>query len=183
LEAEASTSLATNVREVFEDRQFAFSALTAAVATFICITSLVGMMRLAADVRPDSLAALIQSVPPPGSNENPVPIDAYVMMPWALDQAFSTAADTGADDSEFMITAVVTREGTVANLALHSATSQKAAENLMGAVSRARFEPARVDGLPVAVSMVWLVANTTVRASEATPLDRPVPPTPKRRVA
>jgi hypothetical protein len=33
-------------------------------------------------------------------------------------------------------------------------------------VSDARFEPARVDGLPVAVNMIWLVTNTTVRASE-----------------
>jgi len=35
----------------------------------------------------------------------------------------------------------------------------------MDAVSRARFEPAQVAGLPVAVNMVWLVARTTVRAN------------------
>jgi hypothetical protein len=36
-------------------------------------------------------------------------------------------------------------------------------EKLMDAMSRARFEPAQVAGLPVAVNMVWLVARTTVR--------------------
>ena len=34
----------------------------------------------------------------------------------------------------------------------------------MGAVSGARFESGRVDGFPVAVNMVWMVANTTVHA-------------------
>jgi hypothetical protein len=37
----------------------------------------------------------------------------------------------------------------------------------MDAVSRARFEPALFDGSPVAVNMIWLVAHTTVRASNA----------------
>ncbi|HEX4347380.1 MAG TPA: hypothetical protein VHZ73_07395, partial [Vicinamibacterales bacterium] len=85
----------------------------------------------------------------------------------------SPPTDTG--ESVFMIRAVVTREGTVENPELVHATSgempiapgteeARAAESLMGAVSRARFEPARVDGLPVAVNMVWMVANTTVRA-------------------
>ena len=46
-------------------------------------------------------------------------------------------------------------------------TRTKAVENLMGAMSRARFEPARVDGLPVAMNMVWVVEHTTVRATPA----------------
>ena len=38
---------------------------------------------------------------------------------------------------------------------------------MLGAMSQARFEPARVAGLPVAVNMVWLVAHTTVRGTKA----------------
>jgi hypothetical protein len=45
-------------------------------------------------------------------------------------------------------------------------TRTKAVENLMGAVSRARFEPGRVDGLPAAMNMVWVVEHTTIRAPE-----------------
>jgi hypothetical protein len=161
---------------VFEDRHLIYSGLTGTLAMFACIMSLLGMLGLGTDVRPDSLAALMKSVPPLGSNENPVSIDGYVTMPWALDRTFETAAGTDRDDSEFMITAIVTREGTVSNLAVHSAMSPKAAEDLLGAVSRARYEPARVDGLPVAVNMVWLVTSTTVRANEPAPEAAAAPP-------
>jgi hypothetical protein len=34
---------------------------------------------------------------------------------------------------------------------------------LLDQVSRARFEPARVGGSPIAVKTVWLFAHTTVR--------------------
>ena len=37
-------------------------------------------------------------------------------------------------------------------------------EYMLGAVSKVRFEPARISGLPVAVNMVWLVTQTTVHA-------------------
>jgi hypothetical protein len=72
---------------------------------------------------------------------------------------------------------VVTREGRIVNLELHptgemppaGSREARALEGFRGAVSRARFEPARVSGLPVpaAVNMVWLVAHTTVRATKA----------------
>ena len=61
---------------------------------------------------------------------------------------------------------------------------------LLNTASMARFEPAKFDGLPVAVNVVWLVANTTVRAPKAT-LDAPIvpadadavvqPPAPRKR--
>ncbi|MBM3769696.1 MAG: hypothetical protein FJW27_00100 [Acidimicrobiia bacterium] len=57
--------------------------------------------------------------------------------------------------------------------------------NLLDAVSRARFEPASVAGLPVAVNMVWMVAHTTVRGTPVAS-EPPVvvsPPAKKRRVA
>lgn len=180
LEAEDAASLATGVREFFDDRSLVSARLTALAAALVCVVSLFGIMRFAATVRPDSLSALMNSVPPPGSNENPVPVDGYVLMPRALDQAFSTAMSV--ENAEFMFVAVVTREGTVSNLELRRGTSPKGAENLMGAVSQARFEPARVDGLPVAVNMVWLVTNTTVRASEP-PLVRHGPNGARKGVA
>ena len=109
-----------------------------------------------------------------------------MLMPRALDEAFSTSPDNNdGDDAAFTLTAVVTREGRIENLELLNTSSgfgaalgsdeSKTVESLMDAVSRARFQPARVfehvsdvDGLPVAVNMVWLVAHTTVRASKIT---------------
>ena len=181
LEAERAVSIAAVAREFFEDKCLVYARLTGVAAALICVMSLFGIMRFAATVRPDSLAALMNSVPPPGSNENPVPVDGYVLPPRSLDRAFSTATD--GEDAEFMLVAVVTREGTVSNLELRHGTNAKGAQGLMGAVSQARFEPARVGGLPVAVNMVWLVTNTTVRASDSEATLAGRAPTVKKGVA
>jgi hypothetical protein len=58
----------------------------------------------------------------------------------------------------------------------------KALQKWMGAVARGRYKPARVDGLPVAVNKVWLVAHTTVRPLPGAPLDRPISIAAKKRV-
>jgi hypothetical protein len=65
----------------------------------------------------------------------------------------------------------------------------RAVDGLVDAMRRARFEPARfdglLDGLPVAVNMVWLVAHTTVRGRADVPPGIHVTVTPgvKRRAA
>jgi hypothetical protein len=94
-------------------------------------------------------------------------------MPRALSEPL-TVPPSGAGDTAFMLAAVVTREGTIRNLELLTPISGPAAvpgtdEAILGVLARARFEPARVAGSPVAVNMVWLVAQTTVRASEPAP--------------
>ena len=79
------------------------------------------------------------------------------------------------DEAAFTLSAVVTREGRLVNLELHPEDGQtpaagsseaRAVQDMLGAMSQARFEPARVGGLPIAVNMVWLVAHTTVRATK-----------------
>jgi hypothetical protein len=159
MKAERTFSFASRLRGMFDDMHLVYAGLGSACAMLLCVVSSVSMMRFA-------------TVKSPGSNANPVPIDARVLLPRSLDGAFATLVP--ASDSVFMISAVVTREGTVSNPELLHATNgepiapgtaeAKAAESLMENVSRARFEPARVDGQAVAVNMVWLVENTTVRA-------------------
>lgn len=161
--AEHSSSLAVRVRDMFDDMHLVYAGLGATVAMLLYVVAFAAMLDLATQG--------------PGSNANPVSLDGRVLMPVALDGGFLTLIDpdgpAGVNDSEFMIRAVVTREGTVENPELvHAMSDQKpivpgteearAAETLMGAVSRARFEPARVAGQTVAVNMVWLVSNTTV---------------------
>ena len=161
--AEHTWSLAVRMRDMFDDMHFVYAGLGATVAMLFSVMTFAAMFHLAAQG--------------PGSNANPVSLDGRVLMPVALDGGFLTLIDpdgpAGVNDSEFMITAVVTREGTVENPELvHAMSDQKpiapgtdearAAETLMGAMSRARFEPARVGGQTVAVNMVWLVSNTTV---------------------
>jgi hypothetical protein len=106
----------------------------------------------------------------------PAPLpEPRVQMPRPLGAEISAGSEfTG--DSVVMMVAVVTREGTVTDLSLLEPgggrssvmlSRTKAVENLMGAVSRARFEPGRVDGLPAAMNMVWVVEHTTIRAPES----------------
>jgi anti-sigma factor RsiW len=160
--AERTASFFVRVRAMFDDMHLVYAGAGAAAAALFCVLSVSTMLSFAQ----------------PGSNRNPVSLSGHVLAPVALNGGFATLIDPAdASDSVFMIRAVITREGTVENPELVRATSgllpiapgtqgAKTAETLMGAVSRARFEPARVDGLPVAVNMVWMVANTTVRADK-----------------
>jgi hypothetical protein len=175
LKAEQATSWTAQAREMFEDMHLVYAGAGALIAAVLCVAIMIGLMRF---------------VPSPGSNLNPVKVSDHVRMPRALDELFAAPPSSG--DSAFMLAAVVTREGTVANLELLSPITGQAAapgtdeakamEDLLGAVSRARFEPASVGGLPVAVNMVWLVAHTTVRASQPA-LDGHVTRTAKKRTA
>ena len=197
MNAEETLSFETQVREMFEDMHLVYAGLGAAVAAMVCVVIMLGMMRVATAEEPDSLAAMMRmlaSPPPrvnsPGTNQNPVGLYPDVQMPRPLDALFfATSSGAGTDDTVFTLTAVVTREGRVANLemlrasrvgrrAIRDATDAndaQRAEDLMGAVSFARFQPANFAGTPVAVNMVWIVAHTTVRGSSpAGTLDLPV---------
>ena len=194
LKAEQDASLCARLQVMFEDMHLVYAGVGAAAATLACLIIMLGMVRFAASARPDSLAALVTFLATPGSNQNPVAIDGRVLLPRALDGAFSTTTggkDENAEvDAVFTLAAVVTREGRIANLELLHANGRepmadeaKLVEGLLDAVSRARFEPARMAGLPVAVNMVWLVAHTTVHANKNQPIDLPVVPAAKKRAA
>jgi hypothetical protein len=176
VKAERATSWAAQAREMFDDMQLVYAGAGATMAAVLSVVFMISVMRF---------------VPSPGSNQNPVQVDEHVLMPRALTEPFATPP-SGGGDTAFMLAAVVTREGTIENLELLRPISGPTAapgtdearvvEDLLGAVSRARFEPARVAGLPVAVNMVWLVAHTTVRASRPA-LRLPVTPAAKKRSA
>jgi len=182
--AEQNMSFSTRLRSMFEDMHFVYAGLGAAGATVSCIAIMLSMMNFAALTNP-------------GFNQNPVLIDARILMyawpaapnpmPSMLDQGFSGSG--GADDGAFTLSAVVTREGRLVNLELHPEDGQqpkagsseaRAVQTMLGAMSQARFEPARVGGLPIAVNMVWLVTHTTVRGTEA-PKALPAAPVAKKR--
>jgi len=192
VKAEHDTSLAVRVHHLLEDLPVLYAGVGASLATTLCLVLMLGMMRFATIERADSLAGILNFLATQGSNENPFVVDARVMMPRALEATFSNGelVSVGEDyldgsrsgrDAVVTLSAVVTREGTVANLELLGdgrdpepgtldVNDARRVEELMGAVSRARFEPATRRGLPVAVNMVWLVTHTTVRAVKHHPL-------------
>ena len=180
--AEDRMSWSSLVRDVLDDMHIVYAGIGAAAATVFCVLILINMMRFATRERPDSLAAIVtflaspkvaaEDANAPGTNTNPVVVDARMLMPRVLDQLFLSAA-SATDESAFTLSAVVTREGRLVNVEWHSPSGRQpkrgsreaeAVDTLLNTASVARFEPARVAGLPIAVNMVWLVANTTVRA-------------------
>jgi|KBSMisStandDraft_5_1062788.scaffolds.fasta_scaffold135269_2 anti-sigma factor RsiW len=189
--AEERVSWSGRLREALDDKHVVYAGIGAAAATVFCVLVLMSMMRFATRERPDSLAAIVSLLASPkvekvdenapGTNQNPVVVDARMLLPRALDQLFLAAA-SATDESAFTLSAVVTREGRLVNLEWHSPSGRtpkagsrerEAVDTLLSTASLARFEPARMQGLPVAVNMIWLVANTTVRAPKAA-LELPV---------
>jgi hypothetical protein len=189
--AEQTLALPVRMRQMFEDMHLVYAGIGSVVAALVSVAVMLGMMRFATSANPESLAALVNLLAP-GSNRNPIRADAFLQLPRALDQAFSTAGDIESGEAVFTLSAVVTREGRVANLELVRANDlptvtpgtdeARLVEDLMGAVSRARFEPASKAGSPIAVNMVWIVAHTTVRA-KAGPMDLRTHPTSRKRTA
>jgi hypothetical protein len=199
--AERTASFTVRVHEMFDDMHLVYAGVGAAAATAVCVIIMFAMMRFATHERPDSLAAMVRILASLSDVEHhedtrpptPIAVDARMLRPRALDDAFFAApGKRSGQDALFTLSAVVTREGSIVNLELHptgatplaGSREARALEGLRGAVSRARFEPARVAGLPVpaAVNMVWLVAHTTVRATQAG-LALPRSPSPRKRQA
>lgn len=203
LTAERHESLFNRIGRLFEDMHFVWAGAGATVATLACGVIIHGLLLTAARERPDSLAGVLSSLATSGENENPAPIAARMLLPRADADMVMPAAvvNHGMDDAVLAFSAVLTREGTVSNIELlgsddhrRDAALQRDSRELLeilDAASTARFEPARYEGVPVAVNMVWLVARTTVRAKTPTvpetwhvpaapAITRPVDPTVKQ---
>lgn len=181
IKAEERLSFGAWLQEAFADMHLVYAGLSAVAAAIACLAVTLGMMRFATNERPDSTAAMVRVFATPGSNLYPVSAGPRVRMPRALDEPiWATPADI---DAHYTLSAIVTREGRVGSLEILNSTGgrwkpsagaeAKAVEDLLGTVSRARFEPASIliepssmTGLPVAVNVVWIVAHTTVRATK-----------------
>jgi len=171
VKAEREQSITGWGERVFEDLHVFWAALGATGATVACVAIIFGIFFYATQVRPDSLGSLIAlQALPAGSNENPLNPDNRVVLPTASESAFAEAALPNEDESVFALAAVLTREGTIAYLELLHAEavqgnvrSRQEEQAIMAQLAKARFEPARYGGAPVAVNMVWLYTQLTVR--------------------
>jgi hypothetical protein len=183
LQIERQFSLATRVCALFQDMHLVYPALGATAATVFCLVGSMTMLHAASqDRRPDSLAGVIDYLANPGSNANPMRLADDMMAPRAR-----TAADSfipfADEDGVIAMNAVVTREGLIQGIEFvdEAVLKVKPADLMimLNAASRATFEPAQVrGGSAVAVSMVWVLASTTVkgRPDDAWFLRRPVAP-------
>jgi pimeloyl-ACP methyl ester carboxylesterase len=156
---------------VFDDMHLVWPALGATVAVLVCLMASAGVMQATAVQRPDSLAGVIDVLARPGSNLNPARIDEFTMVPR---RHASSDWPLASEDAVLALSAVVTREGRIQRIEMLAAEQARALKvkpevvlAMIEAASRAQFEPARAGGAPVAVSMVWLLAHTTVVGSPA----------------
>jgi hypothetical protein len=187
--SERQVSLAQRLRDACDDRRLLWPALGGTVALAIGITLALGVLRMAAEEQPESLAAMLGAMSTPGSERNPLnpatapsfgrPVELGkpfenrssmgVSIPRVLDDAalFSSSASA---ESEFTVAAVVNREGRVANYAVLRSSQQPGAGVAAGvdlvqdAVRLSRFEPAQTPtGEAVAVNLIWVIVHQTVK--------------------
>lgn len=159
---EQQFSIGAQVRTLFQDMHLVWAGLGATVATLICVIGSASVLHAANQQQPDSLAGVISILANPGSNENPLRLNYEMMAPRAVNDA---AIEMSEEDVEYALSAVVSREGRVQGVeVIPSGNMKRAAVNAMlNEAYRVQFAPAQARGDAVAVSMVWLVANTTVK--------------------
>ncbi len=166
--AEHDMSWASQASRLFEDMHLVWAGLSAMAATAACIALLLGIAYLTPAERADSLSGLMSAMAQPGSDRNPVSLGARIRPPrsYSGDAVPAMLQATSEEDLVLALAAVVTQEGRVARSELLqvSREDRQLVLQLMNAVAAARFQPASVEGEPVAVNLVWLITHTTVRA-------------------
>ena len=189
----------TRARAMFEDMHLVYAGMGGVAAMMVCVATMFGTMRLTANERPDSLAAMVTFLATPGSSADAAPIDVAGHARWTARS--SAANETAEEDAVFALAATLTRGPGNAGLEPLRSVGRRAAsrrlrapadavdpidnnakliEGLLDAVARARLGPKQAEGLPASGNtFVWLVTHTTVRASQnTTVVDLPLPAAP-----
>ena len=181
---EREQSAWAQLRSMCTDMRFFWPAVGASFALAACLCVAAAVVSVTSDEKPDSLAGMIERLANPGSDQNPMRLDdAMATPPRAL--AGTGLDSVPDDDAVFALAAVVTREGRVSNYEVlfaerasvrrHDTAVQTGdVSSVVNAVKQSRFAPAQaIDGAPVAVNIVWVLARTTVKASARASLEPP----------
>ncbi len=161
LKVEESFSIRAQVTDWFQDMHLVWAGLGASAATAICVIGSASVLHAANQERPNSMARVIAVLASPGSNDNPLRLNYEMMAPRAATDA---AIEMSGEDAEYALSAVVSREGRVQGVEMINEPADRQGVNAMlNEAYRMKFAPATARGDAVAVSMVWLVTNTTVK--------------------
>lgn len=171
LRVEEQFSFRSQVVALFQDMHLVWAGLGATVSTLICVIGSASVLHAANQQQPGSFANVISILASPGSNQNPMRLNYEMMAPRAV--ASAPIEMTTEEDSEYALSAVVSREGRVQGVeVLNQARSTDRSVNAMlNEAYRVQFAPAQARGDVVAVSMVWLVASTTVKGRPDTDME------------
>lgn len=175
MRAEQHESWSARAHRFIDDVHLVWIGLASATATLLLAGSILSIVQTIPD-RNDSLAAILAVLgAKPGSDLNPAPLDGRglnkgptpVLVPTVPQDGVVYATLENAtipEDIMVPLSVRVTRDGSVEGLRMLDRTVSTAElRSLMDALSRGRLEPAQYGGDPVAVSLVWLLANTTVK--------------------
>ena len=178
LKAEDDAAFVTTVRGLFDDMHFVYAGLGAAVAALICMVIVLGMMRFAADERPDSLAAIVNVLATPLECDSVTDLGETLACRERWAERFQRANASAGQDAVFTLEAELTRHGRLPSLPLlrgrqTTAGQVQLIEGLLDMVSRSRLDAAQ-PVLPGTAQVLLLVERATVRANK--PLDVPLPP-------
>ena len=162
LKVEAAFSIRAQVRDWFQDMHLVWAGLGASLATAICVVGSASVLHAANQERPNSMARAISVLASPGSNDNPLRLNYEMLAPRAVTDA---AIEMSEEDVEYALSAVVSREGRVQGVEMINQPSsvRPGVNAMLNEAYRVQFAPAIERGDAVAVSMVWLVTNTTVK--------------------
>lgn len=162
LRVEEQFSVKSQVSALFQDMHLVWAGLGATVATMICVIGSASVLHAANQQQPGSFAKVISILASPGSNENPLRLNYEMMAPQVVAAAPLVMSE---EEGEYALSAVVSREGRIQGIEVINPSGKKhrGANAVLHDAYRVQFAPAQARGGAVAVSMVWFVANTTVK--------------------
>jgi hypothetical protein len=160
LRVEEAFSIRAQVADWFSDMHLVWAGIGASVATLICVVGSASVLHAASQERPNSMAKAISVLASPGSNDNPLRLDYSMRFPQAVS---GEPFEMSEEDTAYALSVGVSREGRVQGVEVLSTPPGRGINAMLNEAYRMQFAPAVDRGDAVAVSMVWLVANTTVK--------------------
>lgn len=162
---EEQFSIRAKMSDWFQDMHLVWAGLGASVATLVCIIGSASVLHATSQERPNSMARTLAVLASPGSNDNPLRLSYSMVVPSAVTTA---AIEMSEENAHYTLSAVVSREGRVQGVEMINQPNRPGMNAMLNDAYRMQFSPAMDRGDAVAVSMVWLLANTTVKGR---PLD------------
>lgn len=161
LRVEEQFSIRAQVADWFSDMHLVWAGLGASVATLICVIGSASVLHATNQERPNSMARTISVLASQGSNDNPIRLNSSISVP----RAVTDAIEIPEQDAQYTLAAVVSREGHVQGVEMVDRAAHPGVNVMLNEAYRTRFAPATDrGGDAVAVSLVWLVTNTTVKS-------------------
>ena len=177
LRIEEQFSLRAQVVALFQDMHLVWAGLGATVSTLICVVGSASVLHAANQQQPGSFANVISILASPGSNQNPMRLN-YEMLVAPKDDArplgvMASPIEMTEEEAEYALSAVVSREGRVQGVEVinQARSTDRSVNAMLNEAYRVQFAPALERGDAVAVSMVWLVASTTVKGRPDTDME------------